>query len=103
MAHGIYRPGDHRSDLLRRRVPWVFILLSPDRRSRMRAARLLFGVIAIGASLPAASSELYVVRVGAASALNSGECVDVSWRDNVVLYNSTADPLTVRLLEVSNG
>jgi hypothetical protein len=69
----------------------------------MRAARPLFLVIAMGCSLPAASAELYVVRVGAVSALNSGECVDVSWRDNILLYNSTADPLTVRLLEVSNG
>ncbi len=69
----------------------------------MRAVRLLFVVSAMACSLPAASAELYVVRVGAISNLNSGECLDVWWRDNIVLYNSTADPLTVRLLEVSNG
>jgi hypothetical protein len=65
--------------------------------------RPLLLALALVSSAPAFSAELYVIRVEAVSALNADPCSQVSWRDNLIFYNATADPLAIRLLEVSNG
>jgi hypothetical protein len=66
---------------------------------RFKAILLVLGWLTfIGA---AQASDAYFVRFNAIGG-NNGE-IAVDWRDDVLLYNTTAAPLTVTFLGVSNG